>query len=170
MGTISQSPRSKRGRNLVSWLQRDIRLLAPLYGAERAEQMARGIALLESLIDIIDTSETTGADLFGDPEDTLPAVVLFRTRDDKMIDHEFIGYGATKAEKRAAIAARALRNMPLLRRLSSQMSRVGHSYSTWDISFRRANPSKARTPKRTTKKATRAPSKARRTTPARRRR
>ena len=34
----------------------------------------------------------------------------------------------------------------------------------------RSNPSKARTPKRTTKKATRAPSKARRTTPARRRR
>jgi hypothetical protein len=34
----------------------------------------------------------------------------------------------------------------------------------------RSNPSKARKPKRTTKKATRAPSKARRTTPARKRR
>lgn len=145
MGSISSSPKSRRSRNLVSWLQRDIRLLTPEHGAKRAEEMARALAAMEAL-SVLDWSRSTTGDLFGD-DDGLPVVVMVRRHDGKVLDHEEVPYDATAADERYALATMAERNRPMIRRLAAQMKRVGRFYLPGDLVYR-ANPCACSAPRR----------------------
>lgn len=144
MGTISSNPKSKRGQNLASWLRHDIRLLTPKYGPAQAEKMARLLALLESrpgVGNVLDTAESNMGTLFGDPDDDMPVMALFRSHDNELIDHEPISYDATEADKRAAVATMVKNNLPMIRRVDAQMRRVRGGFFQSDIVLR-ANPPK----------------------------